>query len=234
MTEFELRRSCDCVMHWYGLVELWDRIEGDSLSFHLAQPFLVGTLLMKNAPTRRVGILFFADYDICLVFQSSCRALLAPLQRHAKHHERSLKTRSLQSATAHTKSRSSMCFLVFLQSVAFIPTSIFLRHFCWKVEPCNDSCGRIRTSSNLSQLESTVAWLWCMHVPSCTTQSCIYDLDSCMACSIFLWSPWPVALFAFGAFSGTVLPWQYELQSQHEHMTEREEPSTDQRSLSGR
>ena len=30
------------------------------------------------------------------------------------------------------------------------------------------------------------------------------------------------------------LPWQDELQSQHRHMTERKEPSTDQRSLSGR
>ena len=118
--------------------------------------------MIPSLCTRRVGILVFADYDICLVFQSSCRTFLAPLQWHAKHHERSLKTRSLQSATLHTeskllKSRNSMCFLVFLQSVAFIPTSIFPRHFSWKVEPCKDSWGRICNNSNLSQLESTAA-----------------------------------------------------------------------------
>ena len=43
-----------------------------------------------------------------------------------------------------------------------------------------------------------------------------------------------VALFAFNRFCGHFLPWQDKLQSQHARMTEREEPSTDQRWLSGR
>ena len=44
-----------------------------------------------------------------------------------------------------------------------------------------------------------------------------------------------VALFALkGPILWAFLPWQDELQSQHARMTEREEPSTDQRSLSGR